>query len=97
MRLPVWIWLVVLPLVGITLAPLLVVGASWIDPQPEVWQHLASYVLPDVLLNTAILVLCVGGGVAVLGVGLAWVTVMCDFPGRAWFAPALVLPLAFPA
>ena len=97
MRLPVWIWVVVLPLVGITLAPLLVVGASWIDPQPEVWQHLASYVLPDVLLNTAILVLCVGGGVAVLGVGLAWVTVMCDFPGRAWLAPALVLPLAFPA
>ncbi len=97
MKLPVWIPWVVLPLVALTLAPLLVVGASWLDSQPEVWAHLRTYVLPGVLQSTLILALAVGLGVTVLGVGLAWLTAMCEFPGRALFAPALVLPLAFPA
>jgi iron(III) transport system permease protein len=97
MKLPAWILWVVVPLVALTLAPLLVVGASWLDPQPEVWEHLRSYVLPAVLQSTAILAIAVALGVVVLGVGLAWLTAMCEFPGRSLFAPALVLPLAFPA
>ncbi len=97
MKLPAWILWVVLPLVALTLVPLLVVGASWADSQPEVWDHLRAYVLPGVLKSTAVLAVTVGLGVVVLGVGLAWLTAMCEFPGRALFAPALVLPLAFPA
>ena len=61
------------------------------------WQHLASTVLPDYLVNTLGLCLGVGLGVIVVGVATAWLTAMHDFPGRRIFEWALVLPLAVPA
>ena len=63
----------------------------------EVWQHLASTVLPEYVGNTIGLCLGVGLGVIVVGVGTAWLTVMHDFPGRRVFEWALILPLAMPA
>lgn len=79
------------------LAPLLVILSALMTPEVEVWRHLARYVLPDVIGNTLLLV----GGVAVLagamGAGLAWLTAMCEFPGRRFFDWALLLPLAMPA
>ncbi len=39
----------------------------------------------------------VGFGTLFLGVGGAWLTAMCDFPGRKVFAWAFLLPLAMPA
>ncbi len=39
----------------------------------------------------------VGFGTLLLGVGGAWLTAMCDFPGRKVFAWAFLLPLAMPA
>lgn len=86
-----------LPIAGLTLVPLLVVLASAFEPQPAVWSHLAEYVLPGVLKNTLILLLGVGIGVLLLGVTLAWLTAVCDFPGRRFFAWSLMLPLAMPA
>jgi iron(III) transport system permease protein len=35
--------------------------------------------------------------VLLLGVSLAWLTAVCDFPGRRFFAWSLMLPLAMPA
>ncbi|WP_273428770.1 iron ABC transporter permease [Chitinibacter tainanensis] len=86
-----------LPIALLTLIPLLVVLASFLHPQPEIWAHLGQYVLPDVLRNTAILLLGVGFGVLLLGVPLAWLTAVCEFPGRRWLSWALMLPLAMPA
>src|SRR5690606_11075319 len=48
------------------------------------------------LSNTLALMLGVGITVTLLGVSLAWLTAVCDFPGRRWFDWALVLPLAMP-
>ncbi|MGV0954108.1 MAG: ABC transporter permease [Fluviibacter sp.] len=98
----VWQWqgwgpLRALPIAALTLIPLLVVLAAFLDPQPETWAHLAGYVLPGVLWNTGILILGVGAGVLLLGVSLAWLTAVCDFPGRRFFAWSLMLPLAMPA
>jgi iron(III) transport system permease protein len=87
----------VLPIALLTLVPLAVVLSSFLNPQPELWAHMRAYVLPDVLKNTLILGLGVGLGVLVLGVALAWLTALCDFPGRRLFAWALMLPLAMPA
>lgn len=81
----------------LTLVPLLVVLASLFSPEQEIWQHLLDYVLPDLLLNTLRLVLGVGVGVILLGVSLAWLTAVCEFPGRRFFAWALLLPLAIPS
>lgn len=87
----------VLLLAGLTLTPLLIVLSSFLDPQPEIWVHLSRYVLPDLLLNTAWLLLGVLVGVLLLGVSLAWLTAVYAFPGRHFFAWALLLPLAMPA
>ena len=63
----------------------------------ETWQHLASTVLGDYLLNSLWLMLGVGAGVLLLGVGTAWLVTMCRFPGSRLFEWALLLPLAAPA
>ncbi|MDX1654004.1 MAG: iron ABC transporter permease [Candidatus Competibacteraceae bacterium] len=77
--------------------PLLVVFSGWLNIDSAVWQHLADNVLGRLLGNTLVLVAGVGGGTLVLGVSLAWLTAMCDFPGRRLFDWALMLPFAVPA
>ena len=77
--------------------PLLAVFSGWLQFENEVWQHLTATVLDDLIINTLVLLLGVAVGVLTLGVGLAWLTTMCDFPGRRIFEWALMLPLAIPA
>lgn len=94
-RLP-WPWLVVAGLAALVLLPLLVLFASIVDPQLDLWRHFGEFVLPRLLLNTLWLLLGVGVGTAVLGVSLAWLTATCEFPGRKWLSWALLMPLAVP-
>lgn len=77
--------------------PIAVVAAAWFTPAGEVWSHLARTVLGDLVWHTLVLLFGVGIGVAVLGVGFAWLTTVCEFPGRRVFEWALMLPLALPA
>ncbi len=81
----------------VALAPIAVVVLTWLTPAADVWQHLGATVLPELLRNTGILLVGVGFGVAIVGVGLAWLVATCDFPGRRFFDWALMLPLAVPA
>jgi len=67
------------------------------ESTPGVWGHLAGTVLPQYVANTLFLMLGVGAGVIALGVSMAWLTAMHDFPGRRLFEWALILPLAMPA
>ena len=80
----------------LTALPLLTLLPAWLTAEDEVWRHLADTLLVDLLRNTAVLALGVGVGVFVLGVGLAWLTAMCEFPGRRIFDWALMLPLGIP-
>ena len=82
---------------AVVAAPILVMFSAWFAPASEVWRHLVDNVLQELLANTFVLMLGVGVGVFLLGVGLAWFTAMCDFPGRKFFDWALMLPLAVPA
>lgn len=79
------------------LAPLFVIVSALATPEVEVWSHIAHYVLPEVVANTILLVVGVAVLAGAIGAGLAWLTAMCDFPGRRFFDWALLLPLAMPA
>jgi iron(III) transport system permease protein len=69
---------------------------SWGNAQTDIWQHLIATQLGRLLENTLILVLGVGFWTLLLGVSLAWLTGVCEFPGRRWLDWALMLPLAIP-
>lgn len=81
----------------VTIVPLCVVLASLSQPPSDVWQHIVDTLLLEVIHNTLWLLGGVGIGTLILGVGLAWLTALYDFPGRRLFNWALMLPLAMPA
>ncbi|AGI22177.1 ABC transporter permease [Pseudomonas sp. MT3] len=82
---------------ALVLLPISVLLLSWAEIDREIWSHLWQTQLPRLLGNTLILVGGVGVGVTVLGVSLAWLTSLCEFPGRRWLDWALMLPFAVPA
>lgn len=90
-------WWAVFPIMLITLIPVLVVFSAWLAPENEIFAHLREHQLPRLLENTFWLLLGVGIGVTLLGVSLAWLIALCEFPGRRQFAWLLLLPMAMPA
>lgn len=95
-RSPWWTFatLTIAILVGI---PVFTVAANIFVPSGDVWQHLASTVLDDYVLNSFWLMIGVGTGVFIIGVGTAWLVTMCKFPGSKLFEWMLILPMAVPA
>ncbi|MGB5467435.1 MAG: iron ABC transporter permease [Sedimenticolaceae bacterium] len=91
-----WRWAARLLAISV-LIPLAVILGSWLYFDPQVWSHLGGTVLPGLLVNTGWLIFGVATGSLLLGVPLAWLTVMCDFPGRRILDWALMLPFALPA
>ncbi len=95
---PGWSWRAGVVLVaGIIAVPVLVIIASLAQPFSGTWQHLLDTVLADYVINSLLLMAGVGIGTGLLGVCAAWLTGMCDFPGRRFFGWALLLPMAMPA
>ena len=91
----IWLALLVAVLVSV---PIFSVGTNlFLGGTGDTWQHLAATVLPSYVLNTVLLCLGVSLGVMVIGIATAWLVSVYDFPGRAIFEWALVLPLAVPA
>ncbi len=77
--------------------PVLVIAGFVFVPAGDTWRHLAATVLPDYVTNSLLLMLGVTVGTLIGGVGTAWLTSMCQFPGRGLFEWALLLPMAMPA
>ncbi len=79
--------------------PVLSIFASFIDgpASAETLRHLAATIIPQALLETAILSVGVVIGVVTLGAATGWLAATCEFPGRRVFEWALLLPLAMPA
>ncbi len=63
----------------------------------ELLRHLYNTVLGTYVLNSLILMFGVGALTLIIGVPTAWLTSVCEFPGRRFFVWSLLLPLAFPA
>ena len=86
-----------LGLCGLTLVPLLVVGAGVGAADADVWAHLVDNQLFELVRNTVGLVVLTALFSLLIGTSLAWLVAMYDFPLRGWFEWLLVLPLAVPA
>lgn len=88
---------IVFSIAALVVLPLSVLVLSWHEINGEIWAHLWSTQMPRLIGNTLKLVVGVGIGVTLLGVSLAWLTSLCEFPGRRWLDWALMLPFAIPA
>ena len=77
--------------------PTLTIFSFVFQPASDTWQHLQDTVLSEYLTNSALLVLGVSAGTLSMGVSSAWLTSLCQFPGKKFFVWALLLPLAMPA
>ena len=75
------------------LAGLLVVALGQTD---DLWVHLARYVIPVALTQTALLLAGVAAVTIVIGLGTAWTVTTFQFPGRDACTWVLPLPLAIP-
>ena len=88
---------IVLAVAVLVLMPLSVLLLSWHEVDQQIWSHLWQTQMTRLIGNTLTLVIGVGVGVTLLGVSLAWLTSLCEFPGRRWLDWALMLPFAIPA
>lgn len=79
-----------------TLLALSGVAAALFNPDLSSLSHLAAHVLPEAVQNTLLLVIGVAFVSTLIGVSLAWLTAVCDFPLRGFFVWALILPMAIP-
>jgi iron(III) transport system permease protein len=77
--------------------PIFTIAGFVLHPANDIWRHLVDTVLAEYLLNSALLIAGVSAGTLIMGVGCAWLTSVCEFPGKRIFSWALLLPLAFPA
>ncbi len=80
--------LVLLPLGGLFL--------TWARLEQSAWAHLWSTVLPEMMFNTALLMLGVSALTLLIGAPLAWLVTTYTFPGSRLIEWLLVLPIAIP-
>ncbi|MDB5383042.1 MAG: iron transporter permease [Rhodospirillales bacterium] len=78
-------------------APVLAVLVTAAVPAGEVWRHIWATTLPEMLGNSAALVVLVALMAGSAGAVTAWLVSTCAFRGRAVLEVALLLPLAMPA
>ncbi len=90
-------WIAAVALVALLVAaPIAALAVAATGGSAGLWTHLTRYVLPDALLDTAILLAGVGLLSGFAGAGSAWVVSAYQFPGRRTLEWALLLPLAMP-
>ncbi|AIQ14392.1 iron ABC transporter [Paenibacillus durus] len=81
---------------AVILLPILFVLLSIFNPPNGNWVQIRQYLVKDYIAQTVQLTLTVAVLTALLGVTLAWLTAVYDFPGKQFFRWALILPLAIP-
>ncbi|MCL8008658.1 ABC transporter permease [Gelidibacter japonicus] len=81
----------------LVLTPVFTILVKLFDKPGEHWRHIASNLLPSYFANSFLLLLGVGFFTFLIGVSMAWLVSVYDFPGRKYFEWLLILPLAFPS
>jgi len=92
---PLWTVAVAL-ILAIIVLPIVSVLALALAAQSDVWPHLMRTILPESLLDTAVLMIGVAIVTLIAGAGTAWIITMHRFPGRDLLDRLLVIPLAVP-
>jgi iron(III) transport system permease protein len=77
--------------------PVLGVAANLFAGSGAALGHLAATILPEIIVNTLVMMALVALGTGLIGIACAWVVTMCRFPASHVFEWALLLPLAMPA
>ncbi|HEY1153546.1 MAG TPA: iron ABC transporter permease [Pseudolabrys sp.] len=81
---------------ALTGAPLISLIVLAVRGETDLWPHLAAYVIPQAIGQTAILVAGVSVIAGVIGAATAWLVTTFEFPGRRALTWLLPLPLAIP-
>lgn len=81
----------------VVLTPIFTILVKLFDKPGEHWNHIVSTLLPAYFANSLILLLGVGLFTFAIGVSMAWLVSIYEFPGRKYFEWLLILPLAFPS
>nr|WP_242057567.1 iron ABC transporter permease [Halobacillus yeomjeoni] len=91
------IWSVLsLIIVILILMPNLTILVNFFTQKAENWGHIQEFILPDLIKNTSLLIVFTGFLTVMIGTSLAWLVSAYDFPMKAFFKWALILPLAIP-
>src|SRR5690554_609842 len=81
----------------LVLTPIITILVKLFGSPGEHWSHIVSNLLPSYFANSMILLLGVGLFTFIIGVSMAWLVSIYEFPGRKYFEWLLILPLAFPS
>src|SRR5690606_33290075 len=81
----------------LVLTPIFTILIKLFDAPGEHWGHIAATLLPAYFSNSIILLVSVAFCTFIIGVGMAWLVSVYEFPGRKYFEWLLILPLAFPS
>jgi iron(III) transport system permease protein len=81
---------------ALAVAPLVSLIVLAFGDTGDLWAHLARYVIPPALMQTALLLAGVAAITTIVGAGTAWTVTTFAFPGRDALTWLLPLPLAIP-
>ena len=76
--------------------PILTIFYMALSSEKNIWPHLSSTVLPGYITTTLIVLFGVGLITLVLGIGLAWIVTVYNFPFRRILEWLCLIPLAMP-
>ncbi len=91
-----WAFAIALAIAGLVAAPIISLLRMAAVGDSEIAAHLAAYVLPVALTQTALLLAGVAAVSTIAGAGTAWLVTTFQFPGRNTLLWLLPLPLAIP-
>ncbi|MEC7927799.1 MAG: hypothetical protein VX162_00610, partial [Pseudomonadota bacterium] len=77
--------------------PILTIFYIAFSADDNIWPHLASTVLPGYITTTFIVLLGISVITVFIGVGLAWIITVYEFPMRRVMEWLCLIPLAMPA
>ncbi len=77
--------------------PILLIFSSFLEIDFQIWQHLNTYVLPELTINTIKLLFGVIVGTLLIALPLAYLNAFYEYPGRRFFSFIALMPMSIPA